>query len=82
MLSKIADIFLNMTRQNKTMKKSLYLFAIIGGVIGFTACDSKTENKMEDQAEKVELHAEMAGDSALAEQARQVKDSIDAVDPE
>ncbi len=45
------------------------------------SCDSKKENNMEDQAEKVELHAEMAGDTALAEQARQAKDSIDKVDP-
>ncbi len=45
-------------------------------------CDSKTENHMEDQAERTELHAEMAGDTALAQQARAVKDSIDKVDPE
>ncbi len=36
---------------------------------------------MEDQAEKVELHAEMAGDSTLARQARAVRDSVDKADP-
>ncbi|AKQ47297.1 hypothetical protein TH63_19275 [Rufibacter radiotolerans] len=64
-----------------TMKKTLFLSALLAGVLGFTACDSKTENKMEEQAEIVETHAEMAGDTALAREARQVKDSIDEVDP-
>ncbi|RNI32591.1 hypothetical protein EFA69_04540 [Rufibacter immobilis] len=59
----------------------MFLLALLSGVAGFSACDSKTENRMEDQAEKVELHAEMAGDTTLAKQAREVKDSIDAVDP-
>ncbi|ALI99257.1 hypothetical protein [Rufibacter tibetensis] len=63
------------------MKKILFLFALLSGSLSFYACDSKKENHMEDQAEKVELHAEMAGDSTLAEQAREAKDSIDEVDP-
>jgi len=71
-----------LTIQNEPMKKLLFLSAFVGGSLTFSACDSKTENHMEDQAEKVELHAEMAGDTALARQARAVKDSIDAVDPE
>ncbi len=64
------------------MKKTLFLFAFLGGLVSFSACDSKTENNMEKQAEKVETHAEMAGDSVLARQAREAKDSIDQVDPE
>ncbi|MBC3540492.1 hypothetical protein ACFSC6_11440 [Rufibacter sediminis] len=64
------------------MKKTLFLFALLGGVVSFSACDSKKENNMEKQAEKVETHAEMAGDTALAAEAREVKDSIDQVDPE
>ncbi|WP_181307912.1 hypothetical protein [Rufibacter sp. XAAS-G3-1] len=64
------------------MKKTLFLFAFLGGIASFSACDSKTENSMEKQAEKVETHAEMAGDTALARQAREVKDSVDQVDPE
>lgn len=64
------------------MKKLLFLLFSLGvGGVTLSACDSKTENHMEDQAERVEYHAEMAGDTALARQARQVKDSIDAVDP-
>ncbi|WP_192822979.1 hypothetical protein [Rufibacter sp. LB8] len=63
------------------MKKSLCLLAVLAGLGSMASCDSKKENNMEDQAEKVELHAEMAGDTALAEQARQAKDSIDKVDP-
>ncbi|KAA3440718.1 hypothetical protein [Rufibacter hautae] len=64
------------------MKKTLVLVAFLGGVVSFSACDSKKENNMEQQAEKVETHAEMAGDTALARQARQAKDSVDQVDPE
>jgi hypothetical protein len=63
------------------MKKNLFLLAFLGGFVSFTACDSKKENHMEDQAQKVETHAEMAGDSVLARQARQAKDSIDKADP-
>ncbi|WP_207436212.1 hypothetical protein [Sabulibacter ruber] len=63
------------------MKKTLFLFASLAGFVSFSACDSKTENRMEDQAEKVELHAEMAGDSTLARQARAVRDSVDKADP-
>ncbi|MFC6996225.1 hypothetical protein [Rufibacter roseus] len=64
------------------MKKLFCGVAIIASATTLTFCDSKTENHMEDQAEKVELHAEMAGDTALARQARAVKDSVDKADPE
>ncbi|WP_205503491.1 hypothetical protein [Rufibacter psychrotolerans] len=63
------------------MKKTFFLLASLAGFASLTACDSKTENRMEDQAEKVELHAEMAGDSVLARQAREVRDSVDKADP-
>lgn len=71
-----------MNRTDTTMKKIFFGAALLVGSTSLAACDSKTENHMEDQAEKVELHAEMAGDSTLAKEARAVKDSIDNADPE
>lgn len=64
-----------------TMRKAFLGMALLASATALTFCDSKTENSMEDQAERTELHAEMAGDTALARQARAVKDSIDRVDP-
>lgn len=63
------------------MKKPLLLIALTASLTSFSACDSKKENSMEEQVEKVEDAAEEAQDTTLERQAEEAKDSIDAVDP-
>lgn len=64
------------------MKKTLFVFVMAAGMMGFASCDSATENRAEEQTEKMEDAADETDKPAMEEQAEETEDSVDTIDPQ